>query len=296
MSFTTLLEKVKSEKAVTIAVVNPVKDEIYKALKEATDRGICKLLLVGNGKIIEQQKKKYGIHSFESVEAPTDREAVLSAIHAIRGGKASCLMKGHISTSTLMKEVLNSEYGLKRDGLLSHIAIVEKPDGSFLGITDGGLNINPSLKDKVEIVKNAIFLFHKLGVEKPKVAILSAVEMVNPAIPSTIEASVLDLMGKRGQIKGAIVEGPLALDLAVSEKACDLKDVHAKITGNADILVVPDIVSGNVLGKALIYLAQFPSGGIVIGATVPIILLSRSDSSRDKFNSILLGVIASHSF
>ncbi len=293
MSFKTLLQKVKSQQAVTVAVVNPVKDEIYKALKEATDSGICKFLLIGNEKIIKEQTQKHGIEEFELLRASTEREAVLSAIQAVKQKQASCLMKGHISTSTLMKEILNSEYGLKGQGLLSHIAIVEKPDGSFLGITDGGLNINPSLKEKIEIVKNAIFLFHKLGIEKPKVAILSAVEVVNPAIPSTLDASALDLMGKREQIKGAIVEGPLALDLAVSQKACELKDVHSKVTGDADILVVPDIVSGNVLGKALIYLAQFPSGGIVIGATVPIILLSRSDSSREKFNSILLGVVSS---
>ncbi len=293
MSFKTLLQRAKSQKIVTVAVVNPVKDEIYKALKEATENGICRLLLVGNSNIIKQQTQKHKIEHFELLDAQTDRESALLAIQAIKEGRASCLMKGHISTSTLMKEVLNSDYGLNKEGLLSHIAVTEKPDGSFLGVTDGGLNISPSLKEKVEIIKNAVFLFRKLGVQTPKVAILSAVEAINPAIPSTIDASALDIMQERGQIKDAIVKGPLALDLAVSPKACELKDIHAKIKGDADILIVPDIVSGNLLGKALIYLAQFPSGGIIIGATVPIILLSRSDSSREKFNSILLGVISS---
>ncbi len=293
MSFKQLLQDSLSREKVTIAVANPVKDEIYKALKEAMDKNLCNLVLVGKREIVESQTESMGISNFELIEANSEEESVQLAIDAIHEGRASCLMKGHIPTALLMKEVLNTEHGLKRGGLLSHIVVIEKPDGSFFGITDGGLNINPTLKEKAEIINNAVFLFQKMGIETPKVAILSAVETVNPAIPSTIDASALSLMANRGQIKNAIVEGPLALDLSVSREACELKDVHTKIMGDADILVVPDIVSGNLLGKALIYIAKYPSGGIIMGAKVPIILLSRSDSSREKFNSILLGVISS---
>ncbi len=293
MSFKQLLQDSLSREKVTIAVANPVKDEIYKALKEAMDKNLCNLVLVGKREIVESQTESMGISNFELIEANSEEESVQLAIDVIHEGRASCLMKGHIPTALLMKEVLNTEHGLKRGGLLSHIVVIEKPDGSFFGITDGGLNINPTLKEKAEIINNAVFLFQKMGIETPKVAILSAVETVNPAIPSTIDASALSLMANRSQIKNAIVEGPLALDLSVSREACELKDVHTKIMGDADILVVPDIVSGNLLGKALIYIAKYPSGGIIMGAKVPIILLSRSDSSREKFNSILLGVISS---
>ncbi len=293
MGFKELLTQITSTEKVTIAVVNPVKEEIFKALKSATDSGICSVTLFGKGKIIEEQSQKAGLDNYRIVECESDMEAARDAVKAVARGEASCLMKGHIATSSLMKEVLNSEYGLRGEGLLSHVAVYEKPDGRFLGVTDGGLNISPDLKEKIEIIRNAISLFRSIGVDTPKVAILSAVEVVNPAIPSTLDAASIDRMASRGQIKNAIIEGPLALDLAVSRKACELKDISAKVMGDADILVVPEIVSGNILGKSLTYLAGFSSGGIVVGAKNPVILLSRSDSDREKFNSILLGIAAS---
>lgn len=289
MGFKELTKKVLKERPVTIAVAYPVKDEIFYALKEATDLGICSPLLIGDREIIDRNARNTGLLDYKIISAENEQDASRKAVKTVRNGEAQCLMKGHVATALLMKEVLNSEYGLKSGRLLSHIAVFEQEDKSFLGITDGGLNISPGITEKVDIIKNACGLFRSLGIKIPRVALLSAVEVVNPAIPSTVEAAAIDTMAKRGQIKDVIIEGPLALDLAVSKKACELKGVHSKIEGNADILVVPDIVSGNILGKSLIYHARFPSGGIILGAKSPIILLSRSDTRLEKLNSILLG-------
>ena len=295
MGFKELTTKVLKERPVTIAVAYPVKDEIFRALKEATDLGICSTLLIGDKSIIERNVGTFDLDNYRIITAENERDASKKAVEAVRNGDAQCLMKGHVATAILMKEVLNSEYGLKSGRLLSHIAVFEQKNGSFLGVTDGGLNISPDISEKADIIKNAVSLFRSLGVEIPKAAILSAVEVVNPAIPSTVEAAAIDTMAKRGQIKNAIIEGPLALDLAVSQRACELKGVQSKINGDADILVVPDIVSGNILGKSLIYHARFPSGGIILGAKSPIILLSRSDTKVEKLNSILLGISSANS-
>ena len=290
MGFKELTKKVLKERPAVIAVAYPVKDEIFHALKEAAELGICYSLLIGDISIINKNARSTGLGDYKTISAENEQDASRKAVEAVRNGDAQCLMKGHVPTAVLMKEVLNSEYGLKSGRLLSHIAVFEQENHTFLGVTDGGLNISPDITEKVDIIKNAGSLFHSLGVKLPKAALLSAVEVVNPAIPSTVEAAAIDTMAKRGQIKDVIIEGPLALDLAVSKKACELKGVQSKIEGDADILIVPDIVSGNILGKSLIYHARFPSGGIILGAKSPIILLSRSDTRVEKLNSILLGV------
>lgn len=290
MGFKELARNMKKKKPVVIAVAYPVKDGIFHALKEASDLGICSPLLIGSADIITKNAKKAGLRKYSSIDAHNEPEASKKAVQEVSSGRAQCLMKGHVPTALLMKEVLNAGYGLRRGGLLSHIAVFEREDGSFLGVTDGGLNIAPGITEKIDIIKNAVSLFRSLGVKIPKVALLSAVEVVNPAIQSTVEAAALDMMGMRGQIKDAVIEGPLALDLAVSREACELKGVNSKIKGDADILVVPDIASGNILGKSLIHQAGFPSGGIIAGAKAPVILLSRSDTKSEKLNSILLGV------
>ena len=179
--------------------------------------------------------------------------------------------------------------GLRARRLLSHISVFEKPDGCFLAVTDGGLLINPTIDQKVEIVRNAIDFFHSLGYLKPRVALLSGVEVLNPAMPSTTEAAEISAMAVRGAFRSAIVEGPMAFDLAFSADACRAKQYGGRIRGDADILVVPDIVSGNILGKALGRAAGYPSGGLVFGATRPIVLLSRSDTAVEKINSFFLG-------
>ncbi len=241
-----------------------------------------------------KQAKRFSLSDFDLVAAPTPELAAEKAIEAVRTGRADLLMKGKVPTSTLLRAVLKDKEGLRGSRLLSHIAVVELPKERFLAVTDGGLNICPSLQEKAVILENAVELFQSLGVDKPKVAVLSAVEQVNPDIPSTLDAALLAQMALRGQIKGAVVDGPLALDLAVSAQACKLKKVDTPIAGEADILLVPDLVSGNLLGKSLIYIAGYPSGGIVMGATCPIILLSRSDSAQEKLNSIILGAAYVH--
>lgn len=295
MSFTALKKSLKQAKATPrIAIAMAEGEEIFSAVADAAREGICSPVLVGNETLIREQAKRFSLSDFDLVAATTPELAAEKAIEAVRTGRADLLMKGKVPTSTLLKSVLRDKEGLRGSRLLSHIAVVELPNGRFLAVTDGGLNICPSVQEKAAILENAVELFQGLGVDKPKVAVLSAVELVNPDIPSTLDAALLAQMALRGQIKGAVVDGPLALDLAVSAQACKLKKVDTPIAGEADILLVPDLVSGNLLGKSLIYIAGYPSGGIVMGATCPIILLSRSDSAQEKLNSIILGAAYVH--
>jgi len=273
-----------------IAIAQADGEELFLALSEAQKQGLCTPLFIGQQNRIEQLAQKSNITDFEVIHSETAQNAVEEAVRAINGKRADLIMKGTVPTSTLMKAVLADKGGLRREKFLSHVTLFETGDGSFLGVTDGGLNISPDLKAKTSILNNAVALFHALGIEKPRVALLSAVEAVNPNIPSTVEAAALAQMAERGQIKGAIVDGPLALDLAISSRACSLKGVKTPIEGKADILLVPDLVSGNILGKALVHLAAFAAGGIIMGAACPIIILSRADSAQERLNSIILGV------
>jgi phosphate butyryltransferase len=290
MSFAELNKKILTNKCTTrIAVAQAEGEEIFTALKEATDENICLPVLVGQKEKILAEAKQVNLEKFEIIEATDKADAAAKAVLAVRNGKADLLMKGNLNTDVLLKAVLRKEDGLRGRGLLSHVLVFER-DGKLVGVTDGGINIQPDINAKVDIINNAVSLFHRLGVVNPRVAILSAVEKVNPAIPSSLDAAILSGMAKRGQITGAIIDGPVAFDLAVSSHARENKGYVGSLTENADILLVPEIVCGNVLGKALIYEAKYPSGGLVIGAKCPIILLSRADSAAEKFNSILLGV------
>lgn len=273
-----------------IAIAQADGQELFLALYDAQKQGLCTPLFIGQQNKIEHLAEKSSITGFEVIHAETPEDAAEKAVRAISEKRAELIMKGTVATSTLMKAVLADKGGLRRENFLSHITLFETADGSFLGVTDGGLNISPDLKAKISILNNAVTLFHTLGVEKPRVAVLSAVEVINPKIPSTMEAAALAQMAARGQIQGAIVDGPLALDLAVSSRACALKGVKTPIEGKADILLVPDLVSGNILGKSLIHMAGFAGGGIIMGASCPIILLSRADSAQERLNSIILGV------
>jgi phosphate butyryltransferase len=295
MSFAALKKNVlKSNTIPRIAIACAEGEEIFTAVAEAAGAGICVPVLVGRETPMRELAERFALKDFDLVPAPTPEAAAEKAVETVREGRADMLMKGKVPTSTLLKAVLRENKGLRGSRLLSHVVVIEQPNGRFLAITDGGLNINPGLKEKAAILENAVELLVSLGVATPKVAVLSAVELVNPDIPSTLDAAQLSQMAARGQIKGAVVDGPLALDLAVSAQACKLKQVDTPIAGEADILLVPDLVSGNLLGKSLIYIAGFPSGGIVMGATCPIILLSRSDSAQEKLNSIILGAAYVH--
>jgi len=231
--------------------------------------------------------------SYKVIPAHTAVEASLKAASLVRNGDADMLMKGKLPTSVFLKSVLDKEHGIKGAPLLSHIAILECPYyHKLLAITDGGMVIKPSFEDKVQIIKNAVSFVHNvLGVEHPKVAVLAAVETINPKMPETLEAAELAVMGEHGEFAPAEVEGPLALDLAVSKEAGEKKGILNDFIGDADILVVPDVATGNILAKGLLYLGGAKVGGLIIGTTKPCVMLSRADDEETKLNSLSLGIL-----
>ncbi len=267
--------------------------DALKAVSEAASAGIIDVLLVGNSGDIRKTANECGvdISSFEIINTDGEKNCAAVAVELIRNGRGDCLMKGKTSTATIMRAVLDKEKGLRGSGVLSHIAILNPPTYHKLIIsTDSALNIAPELKDKISLVENAVAVSRKLGVETPKVAVVGAVEKVNPAMPATLDAAVLAKMSDRGQIKNCIIDGPFALDNAISTKSCEIKGIKTEVGGDADVLLFPDIEAANIFYKSIAYLTDYPMAGLIAGADVPIILTSRSDSDKIKYYSILAGV------
>lgn len=289
MTFTDLAKKLKGGTIPVIAVVAPTGENIYEALADVEKENLCSFLLVGQERLIQEESSRYGLNNFTILpsENPAD-----DAVEAVLTRKAHVLMKGKIDTSQFLKGVLKRKEQLMKSSLLSHILVAETSEGKLLGVTDGGMVIDPDLQQKAAITQNAIDVFNNLGVANPKAAVLTAMERVNPSIPASLDAALLAKMAERGQIHGGIVDGPLAIDLALSSRACQIKGVKGPIQGDADILVVPDMNTGNIFGKSLILCAGFPSGGMIAGASFPIIMLSRADQAEEKKNSIILALAA----
>ncbi|MPM46116.1 Phosphate acetyltransferase [bioreactor metagenome] len=219
-------------------------------------------------------------------------KAAAKAVELVSKGEAQFLMKGILGTADLLKAVLNKEAGLKTSNLLSHVMIYEVPTyHKLLFLTDGGMVPYPELKDKIGIINNAVKVAHSLQIEKPMVAPICAVEVVNPSMQATLDAAALATMNKRGQIKGCIIDGPLALDNAISKEAAHHKGIVSEVAGETDILLVPNIEAGNFLGKSLTYFAQAESAGVIVGAKCPVVLVSRADSAKSKLYSIALGAV-----
>ncbi len=289
MKFSDLAEKLKGGSKPVIAVVAPSGESVYSALVEVEKDGLCSFLLVGDKGKIAEDAKEFGLQEYRILDSKNPAD---DAVGAILNNEAKVLMKGKVDTSVFMKGVLKRKDELLKSSLLSHLLVVETNEGKLLGVTDGGMNIAPDLQQKTAITQNSIDIFNNLGINNPKVAILTAMERVNPAIPASLDAALLSKMGERGQITGGIVDGPLAIDLALSQRACEIKGVKGPIQGDADILVVPDMNTGNIFGKSLILCSGFASGGIIAGASFPIIMLSRADEAREKKNSIILALAA----
>lgn len=229
------------------------------------------------------------LSGFTIVNEPDNAQAAALAVKMVKNGEADILMKGNLGTAVLLKAVLNKEYGLRTGEQISHLAIFEIASyHKLIGLTDAAMNIAPDLNEKVSITRNAVRFFHKLGIEKPKIAMLSAVETVNPAMKSSMEASAIAKMGDRKQIPGCLIDGPLAFDNAVSSKSARLKDIDSEVAGDADILVADDIDAANALYKAFIYFASAQCAAVILGAAAPIVLTSRADSDDTKLNSIAL--------
>jgi len=233
-----------------------------------------------------------GIAGFPIVQAESEEKAAEIGVAICRAGNAQALMKGSLHTDELMKAAMQRDTGLRTARRISHVFIMDTPAyARTLLITDAAINITPELEDKIHIVQNAIDLAHALGIPEPKVALLSAVETVNPKIKSTLDAAALCKMADRGQITGGILDGPLAFDTAVSVKAASIKKLVSPVTGQADILVVPDLESGNMLAKQLEYLGGAQLAGIVLGARVPTILTSRADSAETRLMSCAVAML-----
>jgi len=263
-------------------------DAVYHAYEE----GLIEPILVGNEKDIRELMDEFDFNFGSYVQIIHEVEPkhmVEAAVKLIHDKKADILMKGHISTAELLSGVLNKHWGLKKNRVLSHFALFEIPAyHKLLAITDVAMNIAPELDTKIEILRNAISFFRDIGVSKPKIAALAAVEMVNEKMPATLDAALLTMMSQRGQIRNCIIDGPLAFDNAISFESSSHKGLKGEVAGNADLLLAPDIEAGNVLYKAFVFFANAKVASIILGANAPIVLTSRSDSMETKLNSIQL--------
>ena len=292
--FQRLVERAQREAPVVTAVVHPCDQVSLESAVEAARLRLIVPILVGPESRIREEAEKGGVDigAFEIVDAAHSHDSAARAVEQVRCGKAEALMKGSLHTDELMGAVVSREAGLRTARRISHCFIMDVPDhDSALIITDAAVNIAPTLKDKVHITQNAIDLAHALGVAEPKVAILSAMETVNPDVPSTLEAAALCKMADRGQISGGLLDGPLALDNAISPEAAAIKKIASPVAGRANVLVVPDLEAGNMLAKSLSFLAGADAAGIVLGARVPIILTSRADALLTRLASCAVALM-----
>lgn len=291
-----MLLRCKNLKPVPTAVAHPCDASALSGAVEAANLGLILPILVGpRDKIIAiAENDKIDINNLEIIDAPHSHASALKAVELVREGNAELLMKGSLHTDELMSAVVSREGGLRTERRISHVFVMDVPTyHKVLLVTDGAINIAPTLEDKIDICQNAIDLLVSLHV-KPKVAILAAVETVNSKMPSTIDAAALCKMADRGQIKGAILDGPLAFDNAISKEAAAIKRIHSAVAGDPDILLAPDLEAGNILAKQLSFLANADSAGLVLGARVPIILTSRADSVRSRIASCGIAMLAAH--
>jgi phosphate butyryltransferase len=295
-SFSALHELAQTGLPRTIAVAWPHDEDVIVSLGRAAAAGLVRPLLAGRRSVIEPICARVGLARppGEVVECASDAEAIETAVRKVASGEAQMLMKGLVSTSAFLKGILNKDWGLRKRPLLSHVAVFEfhDPDRLVL-VTDVAMNIAPDATGKAQIIDNAVDLANRLGIERPRVAALAAVETVSTDMPATIDAAVLAKMADRGQIKGCLVDGPLALDNALFAEAARHKGITSPVAGCADILLVPDIEAGNVLYKVLSMVARVPLAAVIVGASAPIVLTSRADSDETKFNSIALAAAIS---
>jgi phosphotransacetylase len=292
-----MLTKCKHLKPVPTAVAHPCEESALAGAIEAAKLGLIVPILVGPRDKIEATAKSAGvdISGYEIVDTPHSHASAAKAVELLRGAKAELLMKGSLHTDELMAAVVSREGGLRTARRISHVFVMDVPTyHKVLFVTDGAINIAPTLEDKADICQNAIDLIVALGLKKPKVAILAAVETVNSKMPATIDAACLCKMAERGQIKSAILDGPLAFDNAISKQAAETKGIRSPVAGDPDILLAPDLEAANILAKQLSFLANADSAGLVLGARVPIILTSRADSVRSRIASCGVAMLAAH--
>lgn len=278
-------------------VVAVAQDEhSLEAVMAATEMKVIDPILVGDRIKIEDiaEEQKIDISKATIIDEPNINQAVAKAVKLVHFGEAEILMKGKVGSATLLKGVLNKEWGLRKNPVISHIALFEVPayHHKLIALTDVAMNIAPDLTGKVNILNNAIEFLNKLGIEQPKVAVLGAVELVNEMMPATLDAALLSKMADRDQIPNCLIDGPLAFDNAISAESALHKGIRSNVAGDADLLLLPDIEAGNVLYKAFVFFANAKVAACVLGASAPIVLTSRSDSEESKLDSIILAAVS----
>lgn len=296
-NFDELIEIVKQQPKMKLAVAAAEDEEVLLAVDEAAKLGIIDAVLVGNSDKIRKiaNELNVDINAYEIIHTDSLIDAARIAVSLVADNIADFLMKGLIGTADLLKAVLDKEKGLRGSGLLSHVMVYSVPTyHKLLFLTDGGMVTYPDLYQKVQIVNNAVKVAKAFGINPIHVAPLCAVEVVNPDMQATLDAAALSKMNHRGQIKDCIIDGPLALDNAISIEAAKHKGIVSPVAGQADILLVPNIESGNILGKSLTYFAKAKSAGVIMGAKCPIVLVSRADTHEAKLNSIALGSLVAN--
>lgn len=292
-----LLEKARALPRVVTAVVNPVNRVSLESAKMATDAGLIEPVLVGKVDVIQALALEldWDLTSIRLEDAATEADAARIAVGIVAAGEAHSLMKGHLHTDTLLKAVLSRDAGLRTTRRLSHVFHMTVPDHARpLCITDAVINVQPTVVDKAHILRNAIDLLHALGKTQPKVALLSGTEEVNRAMPSSVDAGELVKLASLGGMQDAIIEGPMAFDNAISRDAADLKGMTSQVAGDVDLLLVPNIETGNCMFKQMVYFMSATAAGLVLGARVPIILTSRADPPEARLASCALASIYSH--
>ena len=281
----------QTKKSKRIAIAAAQDPPVLLAIQKALEERIIEPVLIGNTAEIRQiaSSISFDLEGIEIVHDPDPVSSCQTAVDTIRSGKADILMKGMVSTAPLLKAILDKKSGLRKRKLLSHFAFMEIPGHhKLLGVTDAAMSIHPSLEDKVNIILNAVEVFHRLGKMNPKVAVLGPIETVNKKIESTVHAGKIKEMNRQGKIEGCLIDGPLALDIAVSKHAAEHKKIEGDVAGDADLLVAPDLNSGNILYKSMTCLGCGTSAAIVMGASAPVVLTSRADSDQSKLMSIAL--------
>ncbi|AAS43139.1 MULTISPECIES: phosphate butyryltransferase [Bacillus] len=289
-----LIDQAAGQPKKTVAVAVAEDHEVIEAVAKAITLQLAQFRLYGNQEKIMGMLQEHNLQTSEHIEviaAQSSAEAAELSVKAVRNGEADVLMKGNIPTANILKAVLNKEWGLRKGSVLSHVAAFEVPNyDRLIFVTDAAMNIAPDVTQKAAIIQNTVEVARAIGIDLPKVAPIAAVEVVNPAMQATIDAAMLTQMNRRGQIKNCVVDGPLALDNAVSQIAAEHKGIVSDVAGKADILLVPTIEAGNVLYKSLVYFADAKVGAMIAGAKAPIVLTSRADSAETKVYSLALAV------
>ncbi len=295
-TFDEVIEKACHHGPKRLSVAVAQAEDVMTAVEQARERGLINGILVGDKEetISVCKNLKINPNDYEIIDKKDRTEAARTAVSLVSKNKADLLMKGMLGTARILQALLDKENGLRTERLLSHAYVLKlKNYHRLLTVTDGAMNIAPNLEQKAQIVRNVIDFCHSLEIEIPKIAVLAAIELVNPNMQATIDAACLSKMVERGQITGGVVDGPLAFDNAISKKAALHKGIQSSVSGEVDAVLVPEIESGNIFAKGLVYLANAEPAGVLLGTAAPVVLVSRSDSAISKVRSIALGILMS---